>query len=149
MYNNAHFYPNNSTTYGQWKILGSKGGYSGIQLGNSTGYMTIMDSGNHRGLYKEDKGTWLFYANNDCNVGIRTSSIWVTGLNVSGNVYAYAGLLYSNNNGNTVTIGSQNSSWTHIYNSANIPFIFNNTVCTTSGNLGSTSYPWGTARRPP
>ena len=52
------------------------------------------------------------------------------------------GLLTSTANSNTVTIGSQNSSWTHIYNSANIPFIFNNSIQTTTGNLGSTSYPF-------
>lgn len=46
------------------------------------------------------------------------------------------------NNSNTVTIGSQNSNFTHIYNSASIPFIFNNSVLTTSGNLGNTSYPF-------
>lgn len=46
--------------------------------------------------------------------------------------------------GNTVTIGSQNTSYTHIYNSANIPFIFNRSVMTTSGDLGSTSWRWGT-----
>ena len=45
-------------------------------------------------------------------------------------------------NSNTVTIGSQNANFCHIYNSANIPFIFNNTVETTTGGLGTTSYPW-------
>ena len=51
-------------------------------------------------------------------------------------------LIKSTYNSNTVTIGSQNANFCHIYNSANIPFIFNNTVATTSGNLGTTSYPW-------
>ena len=45
-------------------------------------------------------------------------------------------------NGNTFFVGSQNTSWNHLYNSANIPFIFNNTVCTTTGDLGHTSYPF-------
>lgn len=58
------------------------------------------------------------------------------------------GLLGINTNSNTVTIGSQNSSWCHIYNSAAIPFIFNNTVAhsgtcdDTTGSLGTASYPW-------
>lgn len=51
-------------------------------------------------------------------------------------------LIKSTLNGNTVTIGSQNTDFCHIYNTANIPFIFNKTVATTSGNLGTTSYPW-------
>ncbi len=38
---------------------------------------------------------------------------------------ANGGLLKSTNNGNTVSIGSQNSSYCHIYSSANIPFYFN------------------------
>lgn len=47
-------------------------------------------------------------------------------------------------NGNTVTIGSQNSDFCHIYNSANIPFVFNHSIlCVNNGNLGSSSYPFG------
>lgn len=38
------------------------------------------------------------------------------------------GLLKSTANSNTVTIGSQNASYCHIQNSANIPFYFNRTV---------------------
>lgn len=45
-------------------------------------------------------------------------------------------------NSNTVQIGSQNTSFLHIYNSANIPFIFNNSVLTTTGNLGNATYPF-------
>lgn len=57
------------------------------------------------------------------------------------------GLLKITNNSNTVTIGSQNSTYTHIYNSADIPFIFNKDVNSASKNwLGSTSYPWGGLR---
>lgn len=52
------------------------------------------------------------------------------------------GLLNINTSGNTVTIGSQNASFTHIYNSADIPFIFNKTVATTNGWLGTNTYPW-------
>ena len=84
---------------------------------------------------------------------INTTSHYVTTLYVNGTAYinGYAdfngdatafGLLKSTKNSNTVTIGSQNSSWCHIYNSADIPFIFNKTVATTSGDLGTTSYKW-------
>lgn len=44
------------------------------------------------------------------------------------------GVLMSTNNGNTVTIGSQNDKYCHIQNSANIPFHFNNNVFV-KGNL--------------
>lgn len=53
-----------------------------------------------------------------------------------------AGLIKTTLNSNTVTIGSQNASFCHIYNSASIPFIFNNSVLTTGGNLGDSTYPF-------
>ena len=52
------------------------------------------------------------------------------------------GTLKITSNNNTLTIGSQSSSFCNIYNSANIVFMFNNRVCTTAGGLGSGSYPW-------
>lgn len=45
-----------------------------------------------------------------------------------------AGILYSSKNGNTVSIGSLNGSWCHIYNSANIPFYFNKAVYIKDGS---------------
>lgn len=56
------------------------------------------------------------------------------------NVYASGGYLSATNNGNTVTIGSANSSWCHFGNSANIPFYFNRTTAI-DGDLGTTGYP--------
>lgn len=49
-------------------------------------------------------------------------------------IEAVAGLLKSTSNGNVVSIGSQNSSWCHIYNSANIPFYFNRIVYANNGH---------------
>jgi hypothetical protein len=53
---------------------------------------------------------------------------------------AVAGLLKSTSNGNTVSIGSQNSSWCHIYNSANIPFYFNKNILVNGNTLSSIIY---------
>ena len=58
-----------------------------------------------------------------------------------------AGLIKIIRNNNTVTIGSQNSGWCHIYNSQNWPFIFNNSVAATGGasstaTLGTAAYPF-------
>lgn len=44
------------------------------------------------------------------------------------NLSAKAGYLFATNNGNTVSIGSQNASFCHIQNSADIPFYFNESV---------------------
>lgn len=55
-------------------------------------------------------------------------------------VEAVAGLLKSTNNDNTVTIGSQNSGYCHIYNSANIPFYFNKNILVNGNTLSSIIY---------
>ena len=48
---------------------------------------------------------------------------------------AEAGLLKSTYNGNTVSIGSQNATYCHIYNSANIPFYFNKNIVINGGQV--------------
>jgi len=63
-------------------------------------------------------------------------------LNVSGGINSTNGLLKITNNGTTTTIGSQNSSFCHIYNSTNANFIFNKSILCVSGDLGNTSYPF-------
>lgn len=86
---------------------------------------------------------------------IQINSRISTGLNISGTRgFAYnktdtpgvcisnAGRIYITANSNTVTIGSQNASYTHIYNSANIPFIVNKSLLTVAGDLGNGDYPW-------
>lgn len=54
------------------------------------------------------------------------------GLSSVGTVEATAGYLKSTLNGNTVQIGSVNSSYCHIYNSASIPFMFNQSILCTN-----------------
>lgn len=62
-------------------------------------------------------------------------------LDVRGNIVAYNGLLKSTNNGNTVTIGSSNSSWCHFENSADINFYFNKGIHAVGGfTVYNTSY---------
>lgn len=55
-------------------------------------------------------------------------------------IEAVAGVLKSTNNGNTVSIGSLNSSCCHIYNSANIPFYFNKNILVNGNTLSSIIY---------
>ena len=62
-------------------------------------------------------------------------SRWV---NVTGDTMT--GLLKITTNSNTVTIGSQNASWCHFSNSADIPFYFNKSIGI-SGTIGTSSYP--------
>ena len=53
-------------------------------------------------------------------------------LQVNSTITSSNGYLKSTCNSNTVTIGSQNSGFCHIYNSADIPFIFNKQIQTMS-----------------
>lgn len=55
-------------------------------------------------------------------------------------IVAENGLMKSTSNGNTVSIGSQNSSYCHIYNSANIPFYFNKNIFVNGNTLSSITY---------
>lgn len=55
-------------------------------------------------------------------------------------IEAVAGLLTSTSNGNTVSIGSRNSSYCHIYNSANVPFYFNKNILVNGNTLSSITY---------
>jgi hypothetical protein len=68
--------------------------------------------------------TGPLYLNNDGG----TVYVGGGGVSSSGDIISSAGYLKSTKNGNTVTIGSQNSGWCHFNNSANIPFHFNQPV---------------------
>ena len=73
--------------------------------------------------------------NSFANLRVKTSSSYKTlafggdgNLTWEGHIKATAGYLYSTANSNTVTIGSQNTSWCHFDNSANIPFYFGKNI---------------------
>ena len=90
------------------------------------------------------------------NYGLKVQGTGTNLLRIGDNNTLYIGhndaqinntILKITNYSNTLSIGSQNSTFTHIYNSADIPFIFNKDVDSVSKNwLGSTSYPWGGLR---
>lgn len=82
------------------------------------------------------------YLSNISYLSVNTGHQTSYKLYVNGNTLITGGLLKITNNNNTLTIGSYNPSFTHIYNSANIAFILNNSLLTTTGNLGSETYPW-------
>lgn len=80
----AHFYPNNTSSYGQFKLLGDKNGYSGIHFGSNVGYLTLMDNGSDKGAYQENWG-WLWYFNaRNGKYHIRTSSDLGGDINLNG-----------------------------------------------------------------
>ena len=91
--NNAHLFSNNISTYGQWAIKGSKGKYSGIHLGESTDYMTIMDSGEHKGLYQQGFDWIVYFRKSSNQVGIRTSTLSNYKITCNGDVCVQNGWL--------------------------------------------------------
>ena len=121
--------------------LGSVNGATWLTSGESGAKMpTTITSYNTEKLYLSSDGEIEFYTNCSNDASSYTNTLT---LDTSGNAIVNNGLLKDTKNGNTITIGSQNSNWCHIYNSADIPFIFNKTVASTNGNLGTSSYPWG------
>lgn len=96
----------------------------------------ILLSTYNYGLYISGTGTNLLKVGDNNTLYIGNGDAQVNG-----------SILKITNNSNTLSIGSQNSTYTHIYNSADIPFIFNKDVNVTDKHwLGSTSYPWGGLR---
>ena len=100
-------------------------------------WRTLLDTNNYTsyldGRYVNTSG--------DTMTGALTVNSTIT---ASGDISTTAGLIKITKNGNTTTIGSQNATWCHIYNSNRVGFIFNNKVCTKDGwSLGDTQYRWG------
>lgn len=91
--NNAFLFPNNISTYGQWVIKGAKNNYSGIHLGESADYMTIMDSGEHKGLYQQGFDWIVYFKKSSNQVGIRTSTLSGYKITCNGDVYVQDGWL--------------------------------------------------------
>lgn len=91
--NNAHLFSNNISTYGQWAIKGAKNSYSGIHLGESADYMTIMDSGEHKGLYQQGFDWIVYFKKSSNQVGIRTSTLSGYKITCNGDVYVQDGWL--------------------------------------------------------
>ena len=66
-----------------------------------------------------------------------------SGSTIDSNGYITTPRLLITANSNTLTIGAQNASFCHIYNSANIPFIFNQGIQVTGNkDLGTSQYDW-------
>ena len=138
-------------------------GYNVINVGSITTYGNTASSqyGRIRFTFKANGGSTTY-------TGFQVSKImgfggvgWTTPSTMAktGHLYSFDagqnatfpaalttnGVLYSVSNGNTLSMGSQNSNWCHIYSSANVPFIFNQDIAGMKTKiLGSTDseYHW-------
>jgi len=139
------------TESGKWMVYRNSSG-TVILNGNCTGYASggVPQNNTTTGSWRKVLLTGGdAYAASNTAVTNRTDVLYQavgvavqpsTGTLVANNLTAAAGFLKVTNNGNTVTIGSNNSSWCHFSNSADIPFYFNKTIAL-GGDLGTTSYP--------
>lgn len=104
---------------------------------DGNGNVTMGTTGRSHYIKFDTEGGTKMYILNNGNVGIGTTS-------PSQKLHVYGGVLSITNMSNSITLGSQNALYCHIYNSANIPFIMNNSLLnTTSKDIGDNSYPWG------
>ena len=75
--NNAHWHPNDTSSYTQWMMRGSKNGYGGIRDDYSAVNVAMYDSAGNGGVYREANGRWYLYhnlSNNSMGVGTSTTS---------------------------------------------------------------------------
>jgi hypothetical protein len=72
--NGAHFYPNQTSSYGSWRSDGSRNGWHGISFDSTHQPHVMFESGNG-GFYWQNTGKWALYHSqgNNC-VGINTSA---------------------------------------------------------------------------
>jgi len=89
--NSADFRANESTSYGSWRVQGSRGGYYGLAFADAGNDPHVMfDSTGNGGFYNQTGARWHHYYNHGNNcvaiVGSTTSSTYE--LYVNGDIYA-------------------------------------------------------------
>jgi hypothetical protein len=86
--NGAHFYPG-GTSYGTWRIDGSRGGYTGIYLSHGATNIGMFDSGGNGGTWSATAGWHYYYVPGNTCLGIGSSTTSSTyGLYVTGAIYS-------------------------------------------------------------
>jgi len=96
--NNAHFYPNGVTSYGTWRIIGSRNGYTGIHLDHGNVTTAMYDGGGNGGEYNSNWGWYTYFHRGDGCLGVAGSSTSSSyglyeqggGIYSTGNVVAYS-----------------------------------------------------------
>lgn len=135
------------------KYSNTTGSFASIRSANGALYATAQDGAPTFGTLPIAQGGTGATSAAAARTGLGITAANVIGTGTAAQFYRgdnswsdtiSGGLFKVTNNSNTVSIGSQNSSCCHIYNSADIPFAFNKGIFTTNkGNLGTTTYPFG------
>lgn len=121
---------------------------SEADIGGTTSSSPPFSVGSLTGTHIEMDGNEIIAKSNattPANLFLQDSTGGAVYCNGTGGFYVQNGLLRVVNNSKTVTIGAQNTGFIHIYQgtSGEIPFIFNGTVATTTGDLGTSTYKFG------
>ena len=91
--NGAHFYPN-ASTYGTWRIDGSRGGYTGIYLSVGATNIGMFDSSGRGGTWSASAGWHYYYVPGNACLGIGSSNTSSTySLYVTGAIYSTADIV--------------------------------------------------------
>jgi len=91
--NNAHFYPNGATSYGTWRIIGSRNGYTGIHLDHGNVTTAMYDGGGNGGEYNSNWGWYTYFHRDNGCLGVAGSST-----SSSYGLYEQGGGIYSTGN---------------------------------------------------
>lgn len=124
----------NGSSYFTNTIYLPQGLKTGARVNGSGSGMEIGDDGGIELYHSSTPFIDFHYQASTSDYSVRLICDSATNLGCKGsftatsNIYANGGYLKSTNNGNTVTIGSANTSWCHIENSSNIPFYFNKAI---------------------
>lgn len=113
-WNNAHFYPND-LSYGSWRILGSRNGWTGLHFGGGNGITLMMNEGEF-GFHREGVG-WVgrftsgrYYGTSDNTTSISSAV---------GGSYTWTGIQYFLTNNGTSAVNNSNTAALQAYSTGN------------------------------
>lgn len=113
-------------------ISGSKSG-SSITATTFSGNATTATTASKLSTVSKTAWGQTFWTSDGIPASISGDMTGVGSLSASGDITTSNGLFKSTKNGNTLTIGSQNATWCHFANSADVKFHFNKEVHSAGG----------------
>lgn len=113
-------------------ISGSKSG-SSITATTFSGNATTATTASKLSTVSKTAWGQTFWTSDGVPTSISGDMTGVGSISASGDIATSNGLFKSTKNGNTLTIGSQNATWCHFANSADVKFHFNKEVHSAGG----------------